>query len=98
MRAFLEKADQRSLILIDEFGSGTDPKTGGAIAEAILKELNHRKVYGVITTHYSNLKMFAYKTKGIVNGSMVFDKDDLKNREVLMLLKLLNLLVCQKRY
>jgi DNA mismatch repair protein MutS2 len=78
MRVFLEKADQRSLILIDEFGSGTDPKTGGAIAEAILKELNHRKVYGVITTHYSNLKMFAYKTKGIVNGSMVFDKDDLK--------------------
>ena len=78
MRVFLEKANKRTLILIDEFGSGTDPKTGGAIAEAILKELNHRKVFGVITTHYSNLKMFAYKTKGIVNGSMVFDKDDLK--------------------
>jgi DNA mismatch repair protein MutS2 len=78
MRVFLEKSNKRSLVLIDEFGSGTDPKAGGAIAEAILKELNHRHVYGVVTTHYSNLKMFAYKTKGIVNGAMVFDKDDLR--------------------
>ncbi len=78
MRIFLENADGRTLLLIDEFGSGTDPKTGGAIAEALLKEFNHRKVYGVVTTHYSNLKMFAYKTKGIVNGSMRFDKDSLR--------------------
>ncbi len=77
MRIFLENANEKSLLLIDEFGSGTDPKTGGAIAEAILKELNHRKSFGVITTHYSNLKMFAYKTQGIVNGAMVFDKDNL---------------------
>lgn len=77
MRIFLEKADGETLILIDEFGSGTDPKIGGAIAEAILKELNAKKVYGLITTHYSNLKMFAFKTKGIVNGSMTFDKDTL---------------------
>ncbi len=77
MRTFLEKADDKTLILIDEFGSGTDPKVGGAIAEAILKELNQKKVCGVITTHYSNLKMFAFKTKGIVNGAMVFDKENL---------------------
>ncbi len=77
MRIFLENADDKSLLLIDEFGSGTDPKTGGAIAEAILKELNQRKSFAVITTHYSNLKMFAYKTQGIVNGSMTFDKDSL---------------------
>ena len=77
MRTFLQHADKNSLILIDEFGSGTDPKMGGAIAEAILKELNERKVFGVITTHYSNLKMFAFKNKGIVNGSMLFDKEHL---------------------
>lgn len=77
MRVFLENADRRTLVLIDEFGSGTDPKIGGAIAEAILRELNHRKVAGVITTHYSNLKIFAFKTKGLVNGSMTFDKDSL---------------------
>ncbi len=77
MRVFLEKADRDSLILIDEFGSGTDPKMGGAIAEAILKELNEKKVFGVITTHYSNLKMFAFKNRGIVNGSMLFDKEHL---------------------
>ncbi|MEK7254530.1 MAG: endonuclease MutS2, partial [Bacteroidota bacterium] len=77
MRAFLEHANERTLVLIDEFGSGTDPKIGGAIAEAILQELNDRKVFGVITTHYSNLKMFAFKTPGIVNGSMLFDKEHL---------------------
>ena len=77
MRTFLQHANKNSLILIDEFGSGTDPKMGGAIAEAILKDLNERGVYGVITTHYSNLKMFAFKNKGIVNGSMLFDKEHL---------------------
>lgn len=77
MRLFLDNADKRTLVLIDEFGSGTDPKIGGAIAEAILRELNARRVSGVITTHYSNLKVFAFKTKGLVNGSMTFDKDNL---------------------
>ncbi len=76
-RAFLEGADDQTLALIDEFGSGTDPKIGGAIAEAILDELHQKKIYGVITTHYSNLKIYAFKTKGIVNGSMHFDKDQL---------------------
>ncbi len=77
MRKFLDHADGKTLVLIDEFGSGTDPKMGGAIAEAILKELNERKCYGVITTHYSNLKMFAFKTPGILNGSMLFDQEHL---------------------
>lgn len=76
-RYFLEHATPNTLVLIDEFGSGTDPKMGGAIAESILRELNRRKVFGVITTHYSNLKFFAFKQKGIVNGSMIFDKDKL---------------------
>lgn len=77
LKAFLEGADEKTLILIDEFGSGTDPKIGGAIAEAALDELNKKKVYGVITTHYSNLKIYSFKTAGIVNGSMMFDKDTL---------------------
>ncbi|RMG81335.1 MAG: endonuclease MutS2 [Bacteroidetes bacterium] len=76
-RIFLEKANDKTLVLIDEFGSGTDPKIGGAIAEAILLELNRKKVYGVITTHYSNLKMFAFKTPHIINGSMLFDNEHL---------------------
>jgi DNA mismatch repair protein MutS2 len=78
MKYFLDKANEHSLILIDEFGSGTDPKMGGAIAEAVLKGLNERKIYGLVTTHYGNLKMFAYRTEGIVNGCMNFDKDNLK--------------------
>ncbi len=78
MRAFLRSADDQSLVLIDEFGSGTDPKIGGAIAEGILKILNQKKVFGVITTHYSNLKMYAYKNKGIVNAAMDFDNESLR--------------------
>lgn len=76
-RQFIEGADEDTLVLIDEFGSGTDPKIGGAIAEAILDELHRKRVFAVITTHYSNLKMYAFKTGGIVNGSMHFDKDTL---------------------
>ena len=73
MKYFLENSDEKTLVLIDEFGSGTDPKIGGAIAEAMLKDLNRKKVHGLITTHYSNLKMFANDQDGIVNGSMTFD-------------------------
>jgi DNA mismatch repair protein MutS2 len=76
-KVFLENANPNTLVLIDEFGSGTDPKIGGAIAESVLFELNRSQVYGVITTHYSNLKVFAFKTRGLVNGSMHFDKDNL---------------------
>ena len=77
MRVFTEQADESSLLLIDEFGSGTDPKMGGAIAESLLKAFNKSKVWGVITTHYSNLKIFAFNNKGIVNGAMTFDKEHL---------------------
>ncbi len=73
MRHFTENADGKSMILIDEFGSGTDPALGGAIAEAILEHLNKRFCYGVITTHYSNLKVYASKIQGIFNGCMTFD-------------------------
>jgi DNA mismatch repair protein MutS2 len=76
-RAFLEKANPQTLVLIDEFGSGTDPKPGGSIAEAILRQLHRKGVYAVITTHYSNLKVFAFRTPGILNGNMHFDKDTL---------------------
>ena len=76
-REFLKEADDASLVLIDEFGSGTDPASGGAIAEGVLDGLNYRKVFGVITTHYSNLKIYAYKTKGILNGGMHFDQETL---------------------
>jgi DNA mismatch repair protein MutS2 len=76
-KKFVEKANDKSLILIDEFGAGTDPLIGGAIAEAILKELNEKGAWGVLNTHYSNLKIFAFNTKGILNGCMLFDKDTL---------------------
>src|SRR5690606_7104588 len=74
MREFLQLADQRSMVFMDELGSGTDPQYGGAISEAILKNLADRKVWGVVTTHYFNLKMFADQHPGIQNGAMSFDK------------------------
>lgn len=76
-RVFLQKADPHTLVLIDEMGSGTDPKPGGAIAEAILRQLHRKGVYAVVTTHYSNLKVFAFRNPGILNGNMHFDKDTL---------------------
>lgn len=76
-KRFLAQANEKSLVLIDEFGAGTDPQIGGAIAEAILKELNEKQCWGVLNTHYSNLKIFAFNTRGLLNGSMLFDKDTL---------------------
>ena len=74
MKAMLACADSRTLVLIDEFGSGTEPAAGGAIAEAILSELDKRGVYGVITTHYTNLKLYASNgSTGVINGAMAFD-------------------------
>ena len=73
MRNMLETADSRTLVLIDEFGSGTEPAAGGAIAEAILSEFDKRGVYGVITTHYTNLKLYASADTGVMNGAMMFD-------------------------
>jgi DNA mismatch repair protein MutS2 len=73
MKFFVKNGDDKTLILIDEFGTGTEPMLGGSIAEAILAELNRKEVFGVITTHYTNLKHFASLTDGIVNGAMAFD-------------------------
>jgi len=73
LRDILENADARSLVLIDEFGGGTEPAAGGAIAEAVLSELDRRGCYGVITTHYTNLKLYASSSSGVINGAMQFD-------------------------
>ena len=73
MKIMMKNCNERSLILIDEFGTGTEPMLGGAIAEAILKTLNQKQVKGVITTHYTNLKHFAAETTGIENGAMLYD-------------------------
>ncbi|MFI5171976.1 MAG: endonuclease MutS2 [Chitinophagales bacterium] len=75
---FLQHSDKQTLILIDEFGTGTDPVMGGAIAEATLKILNDKKVFGVVTTHYANLKAFAANNIGVMNGSMLYDEKELK--------------------
>lgn len=73
MKYFLRYSDDRTLVLIDEFGTGTEPMLGGAIAEAILNKLNQQKTFAVITTHYTNLKHFASSADGIVNGAMLYD-------------------------
>ena len=73
MKTLLEQVGERSFFLIDEFGTGTEPQLGGAIAEAILLELNRKKVFGMVTTHYANLKLLADSNDGIVNGAMLFD-------------------------
>lgn len=73
MKYFTKNCSSRSLILIDEFGTGTEPLLGGAIAEAVLNKLNQLKTYGIITTHYTNLKYFASSNTGLVNGAMLYD-------------------------
>lgn len=73
MKMFLKNINEKSVILIDEFGSGTEPTVGGAIAESLLNQFVEKKTFGVITTHFSNLKYYAADTKGIVNGAMMFD-------------------------
>ncbi len=78
MKNFLRHASPQSLVLIDEFGAGTEPQIGGAIAEAILESLNQKGTYGVITTHYSNLKHFASAAPGVINGAMMFDTGKMK--------------------
>lgn len=83
MRYFLEHSTAKSLILIDEFGAGTDPQFGGPIAEAVLQNLNKKKVRGVVTTHYSNLKLFANATEGLENASMLFDNAAMQPRYIL---------------
>ena len=75
MNFFMRNGNARTLILIDEFGGGTEPQIGGAIAQAILKTLNETGLFGVITTHYQNLKNFANETDGIINGAMLYDRN-----------------------
>lgn len=74
MKYFLRHCDEKSIILIDEFGSGTEPQIGGAIAEALLDRFNRARCFGVITTHYQNLKHFAEDNEGVVNGAMLYDR------------------------
>lgn len=74
MKHMSRNCSPRSMVLIDEFGTGTEPQIGGAIAEAVLSDFNTNQTFGVITTHYSNLKHFASETEGIINGAMLYDR------------------------
>ena len=78
MKHFVRYADAQTLLLIDEFGTGTEPMIGGAIAQAVLSQLNEQHAFGVITTHYGNLKHFAEQTPGVINGAMLYDRGKLK--------------------
>ena len=78
MKVMMKHCDTRSLVLIDEFGGGTEPQIGGAIAEAVLRRLNTCGTYGVITTHYQNLKHFAQEHEGVVNGAMLYDRHQMR--------------------
>jgi DNA mismatch repair protein MutS2 len=78
MKHFMENANGRTLFFIDELGSGSDPSLGGAFAEVILQELSKKHAFGIVTTHYLNLKAMAGKTAGIVNGAMAFDEKNLQ--------------------
>jgi DNA mismatch repair protein MutS2 len=77
MRHFLEVANRRSLLLLDEFGTGSDPDLGGALAEVFFEELYKRKSFGVITTHYANIKLKAAELQNAINGCMLFDTESL---------------------
>lgn len=83
MKHFLRHANAKSLVLIDEFGTGTEPQLGGAIAEAVLEQFEKKGTYGVITTHYSNLKLAAERMENLVNGAMLFDVNELRPLYVL---------------
>jgi DNA mismatch repair protein MutS2 len=83
MISILETVNPKTLVLMDEFGSGTDPELGGAMAEVVLEELVASKTFGVITTHYSNVKLLASKLEGVRNGSMLFDLETLEPKYTL---------------
>lgn len=78
MKEIVRSGTSRSIVLIDEFGSGTEPLIGGAIAQAILRRMNDTGMWGVVTTHYQNLKQFAEETPGLVNGSMLYDRQQMR--------------------
>ena len=85
MKYFIDFANSKTLVLIDEFGTGTDPQFGGPIAEAVLENLNKKNVRGVVTTHYSNLKTFANSTPGLENASMLFNNEKMQPLYILSL-------------
>lgn len=85
MQYFLRKCDDKTLFLIDEFGTGSDPELGGALAETFLEVFHERKAYGIITTHYANLKKMANETPGISNANMLFDSQSLEPKFKLQL-------------
>lgn len=78
MKVMMKNANYSTLILIDEFGGGTEPQIGGAIAQSVLKRFNDKKAFGVITTHYQNLKEYAQDTPGIINGAMLYDRQQMQ--------------------
>ncbi|HRN15558.1 MAG TPA: Smr/MutS family protein [Xylanibacter oryzae] len=78
MKNMMKQADGKSLLLIDEFGTGTEPQIGGAIAESVLKQFCKKEAYGVITTHYQNLKHFADSHDGVINGAMLYDRQEMQ--------------------
>jgi DNA mismatch repair protein MutS2 len=78
MKMMMKQASARTLLLIDEFGGGTEPTIGGAIAEAVLRQFWQKKAFGVITTHYQNLKHFAEGHEGVVNGAMLYDRHEMQ--------------------
>jgi DNA mismatch repair protein MutS2 len=85
MKQFLNVANGRTLFLIDEFGTGTDPELGGAIAEVILEELAKKQAIGIITTHYTNIKLLADNLKGVINASMLFNPETLEPKYELVI-------------
>lgn len=78
MKMMMRQANEHTLLLIDEFGGGTEPTIGGAIAEAVLKQFWQKKAFGVITTHYQNLKQFAENHPGVINGAMLYDRHEMR--------------------
>ena len=78
MKFFLKNCNEKSLLLIDEFGSGTEPQIGAAIAEALLDQFNRKQSFGVITTHYRNLKQYAVEHPGVINGAMLYDRHQMQ--------------------
>ena len=78
MKNMMRQSNPRTLLLIDEFGGGTEPQIGGAIAESVLKQFCKKEAYGIITTHYQNLKHFAEDHKGVVNGAMLYDRHEMR--------------------
>src|SRR6218665_1087887 len=85
MKHFMENANGRTLFFIDELGSGSDPNLGGAFAEVIMQELARKHAFGIVTTHYLNLKIMAGKTQGILNGAMAFDEKNLQPQYKLLI-------------